>query len=128
MRRSDAKFVAIPKPEISEFCLANASCILQHGIKYRLQFARRRTYDFENLRGGGKLFYCLVTLASEQSNLRSGALAGLSATATDLWRIATLKRCRVSASRFNRFAACSGAPSHCSPMAQDKASYRLKLA
>ena len=33
----------------------------------------------------------------------------------DLWRIAALGRHRLKASRFNWFAACSGAPSHCRP-------------
>jgi len=33
----------------------------------------------------------------------------------NLWRIAALQGHRLTASRFNWFAACSGAPSHCLP-------------
>src|SRR5262249_17461870 len=39
----------------------------------------------------------------------------------DNWRITTLRLLRLAASRFSRFAACSGAPSHRPPKAQDYA-------
>ena len=44
------------------------------------------------------------------------------------WRIAALSRYRLTASRFDGFSACSGAPSHCLPQVQDKASLRVRLA
>jgi hypothetical protein len=60
------------------------------------------------------LFLCFVQCTSELRDL-SFLSGGGAATARSVWRVATLARCRLTASRFTWFAACSGAPSHCRP-------------
>jgi hypothetical protein len=76
---------------------------------------RRRADDFENFGRGGQLFQCLVTLAGEPRELCFLAGSGGTTTVRGRWRIAALSRYRLAVSRFNWFAACSGAPSHLPP-------------
>src|SRR5262245_43123062 len=50
-----AETVALAKVERSEFGLADADCVLKHGLEYGLQLARRRTDDAEDFRSRGLL-------------------------------------------------------------------------
>src|SRR6516165_5728011 len=51
MGRDGAKGISLAQNQIAEFCIAEARCILQHRLEYRLQIARRGTDDLQYLRG-----------------------------------------------------------------------------
>ncbi len=82
-------------------------------VEYRLQVESRPANDFEHVGGHGQLFPRLVQLVSATVELLQEIGSGRTATLRQ--RIAALQRHRLTASRFNCFAACSGAPSHCLP-------------
>src|SRR6516165_5734690 len=84
---------------------------LQHG----LEFGRRSTDDLENLGCRPLLFKRLVTLAGEPRDVCF--LAVIRGTVARSGRNAALRYLRLALSRFSRFAACSGAPSHRPPKA-----------
>jgi hypothetical protein len=86
----------------------------RNNLKHGLECARRSTDNLKNLHCGRLLFLRLVQCTGEPRDL-SFLAGGGAATAHGLWRITALKRRRLVASRFDRFAACSGAPSHCLP-------------
>ena len=71
-------------------------------------------YDLEHIASRGLLLSRFLQLAGKPRNFCF--LAGCGGT-----RIATLRRLRLAASRCSQFAACSGAPSHRPPKAQDYA-------
>src|SRR5262249_39448426 len=77
------------------------------------------------LKGGGPLLLERpVPLSGEPGDFCLLAGSGWTGRAHSLWHSAALARCRLSTLRFSVFATCTGAPSHCRPSAQDKASWR----
>ena len=116
MHCDDAKFVAFAEPKIAKFGLADARCILQDRLENLRQVSGRRADDTQNFRCGRLLLHRLVQFTGEPRDLCFLAGRGGTATAHGLWRIAALWRHRLAASRFNWFAACSGAPSHWLPL------------
>ncbi len=116
MRRNEVHGVAIPAMDISKLGIADADGILQHGCKDRLKIAGRTADNLKHLRRRGLLLQRLLQLAAKPRDLCFLVGRGGTVTARGLWRIAALWRCRFTSSRFNRFAACFGAPSHCLPL------------
>ena len=49
MHRDDPKLISVIKQEITKFSLANTSRVCQHGLKHRLQLARRARDDLQYL-------------------------------------------------------------------------------
>ena len=109
------KGLAVIAEHKAKFGVTNAHRIPQHRMENRIELARRRTDDLENLRGGRKLFQRLVAFAGKPRDLRFLFDSGGMATAQGLCHIAALSRYRLPVSRFDWFTACSGAPSHCLP-------------
>jgi hypothetical protein len=66
----DERAVAI-NVQYAELCLADAKCILKHGLKHRLQLARRTADDTEHL--GGR---CLLLQRFAQLIEQAGVLDG----------------------------------------------------
>jgi hypothetical protein len=106
-----------------ELGFTDARGLSHYGLEYWLKRARRRTYDAQYICSRELLFPSLIQLSSERCDLCFLARGG-GATSSRLWRIATLWRCRLAASRVSQFPTCSGAPSHRSyPKAQDFADF-----
>src|SRR5215467_2637671 len=80
-------------------CLTDRRRRLSQRIEYRLEIESRATNRFENVSSGGLLLSRFVQLATKPRDLSCTAPMGF----------------RLAASRFRRFAACSGAPSHRPP-------------
>src|SRR5262249_46137473 len=99
---------------------------LDEGVEHGLQVERRAANDLEHVGRGSLLLQRLVALAGELGDICFLAGREVTATACDLWRIAT--RQRLVALRFNCFAARFVAPSHCLPRGSGQASYQLKVA
>jgi hypothetical protein len=55
MRRDGAILSSVVQEKIAELGLADAGCVLQHGLEHRLQTALRAADDLEDLRGRGLL-------------------------------------------------------------------------
>jgi hypothetical protein len=112
--------VAIRPPDGSVIRLAQLGRALADGVEDGLNVGPRACDNAKDLAGRPLLLLRFTQFAGEPRDLCFLASRG---TVTDrcLWRITALER-RLVASRFNWFAACSGAPSHCLPVAQDKAS------
>ncbi len=55
MQRDPSKSISLAQQENAKFCIANPYRILQHGLKHRLQLARRAADDFQHVSGGGLL-------------------------------------------------------------------------
>src|SRR5262249_24767018 len=91
------------------------------GIEHRLEVEGRAADHLEHVGGGGLLFPRLVQLAGEPRDL--GFLTSNGGTAM----ACSLKGFCLAASRLSRFAACSGAPSHRPPKAQDYADFQRGL-
>jgi hypothetical protein len=49
--RNVAEFTSVIQVQVAELCVAEPSCVCQHGIEDGLQFSRRTTDDAEHLRG-----------------------------------------------------------------------------
>jgi hypothetical protein len=65
------------KPQVAELGSANARCILQHRLEYRLQFAGRRADDFKHISSGGLLLQRLAQLIEQPRILdRDNGLSG----------------------------------------------------
>ena len=94
--------------------------MLGYRVQHRLHVTRRIGDYAENVADRRLLLQRLVTFADDLRDLCF--VSGIGGTTHSLWRIAALYGYRLTASRFNWFAACTGAPSHCRPSAQDKAS------
>src|ERR1700676_4400593 len=86
------------------------------GLEGRLCIVRRLPNDTQAICGRGLPSQRLVALACQQRDLLVFVANGRRATTRDLWRFAALYRHRLPTSRFNWFAACSGAPSHWLPL------------
>ena len=103
--------IAFEQYHAAELGLANARCILQHGLENRLQLSRRAGDDAQHLRGRGLL---LRGLGKELPRLGefTGQLVELllqvgccgTATPRSIRRLAALGSCLVAASLFHRCA------------------------
>src|SRR5215471_4022935 len=114
MHRDHAVSISFGQKKYAESSGADADGILQHGLEYWLQIAGRRADDCENMGRSRELLQSLVPLAGKPRKLSFLGFSGGTAAAHS-WRIAPPRRYRRAASRFSRFAACSGAPSHRPP-------------
>src|SRR5215469_17578133 len=94
---ADYREIFIPKVNRRIECLTDRRRRLNQGVEYRLEIESRATDRFENVSSCGLLFSRFVQLAGEPRDLGCTAPRGF------------------RASRFSRFAACSGAPSHRPP-------------
>jgi hypothetical protein len=105
--------VAIGPPDGSVIRLAQLGRALADGIEDGLNIGPRACDDAQDLAGRPLLLLPFMQFAGEPGDL---CFLASRETATDryLCSIATLSRYRLTA-RFNWFAACSGAPSHCLP-------------
>jgi hypothetical protein len=101
--------VAIRPPNGSVVRRAQLGRALADGGKHGLNVGPRACDDAKDLAGRPLLLLTFMQFAGEPGDLCFLASCW---TATDryLWRIAALSRCRLMASRFDRFAA--GAPVH----------------
>ena len=115
MRRHEAKGVAVPAVDAAKLGVADPYSFLQHDRKHRIDIAGRAANDLQHLRRGGLLLQGLVQLTPKPIDLPFLNGSRGIATANSLPCTAALCRRRFAASRFNWFAACNGAPSHCLP-------------
>jgi hypothetical protein len=100
---------------------------LADGIEHGLNVGSRACDDAKDLAGRPLLLLSFMQFTGEPGDLGLLASRG-TVMAGHLQRIAALSRCRLTVSRFNWFAACSGAPSHRSyPKAQDYADFQRGL-
>ena len=63
MHRHSAKCIALAQVQYTKICSADTNRIPQHGLEYRLQFARRRTDDAQHLGARRLLLACLAKFA-----------------------------------------------------------------
>src|SRR6516225_2040740 len=103
---TDYREIFIPKVNRRIECLTDRRRRLSQGSEYRLEIESRVTNRFENVSSCGLLFPRLIQLATKPHDLCF--LAGSRRTAM----AHSVCGFRLAASRFSRFAACSGAPSH----------------
>src|SRR5215831_3478905 len=57
--------IAVVAVHCAELGLADADCVLKHGLEYGLQLARRRTDDAEDVRSRGLLLQRLAQLVEQ---------------------------------------------------------------
>src|ERR1017187_3747814 len=65
------EYTALVQKQISEVCLADARCVLQHGLKHWLKLTGRTTDDFQHIRGG-RLLLQRFTQVVEQPRILDG--------------------------------------------------------
>jgi hypothetical protein len=114
MMGGEEELVAIRPPNGSVVRLAKLGRALADGVEHGLNVDPRACDDAKDLACRPLLLLRFVQVAAKPRDLCFLASRG---TATDrcLWRVAALSHCCLTASRFNWFATCSGAPSHCLP-------------
>ena len=69
VQRDEPKRVSIVQQEVAKFGVADAYCVLQHGLKHRLQLAGRTADDLEDLGGRRLLLQRLAQLARARLHL-----------------------------------------------------------
>ena len=79
MQRDHAERVAVSQKQIAELGVANPRGVLQHRLKYRLQFARRAGDDLEHLGGRGLLLRSRLLRSSLSSRVFSMAMTACAA-------------------------------------------------
>src|SRR5262249_487054 len=109
---NEVAFTSVQGPELGS---ADAYRVCQDGLKRGFQTARRRADNLQYLRSCCQLLQRLIALAYEPFNIYFFARSEGTATACGLWRKG------LAALRFNCFATCFGAPSHCLPRGSGEA-------
>jgi hypothetical protein len=100
--------------DIDNLGLANAGGVLGYRVKHGLNITWRIGDYAENVADRRLLLQRLVPFADDLCKLRFVSASDGTA-ACGLRRVRALSRYRLTASRFNRFAAFLGMPSHCLP-------------